>query len=174
MLVAKVNSSSVQIWKKDGMLEHTCLTRLMLKYFLYTVFTHTHTHRHTQTGGLIPSLQPLACLYVNIVKVSREWMARGGEHEEQRILDVSESGVGGRRPHLGRVLLHGLEVEEGGVDQVAAMDDGDQLPLHVVAFAEAQHVPQLGVLTRHTQSHIYNLLLSIYLSILTHHELQST
>lgn len=50
------------------------------------------------------------------------------------------------RRHLGRVLLHGLEVEEGNVDQVAAVHDGHQLPLHVFALAEAQHLSHLGVL----------------------------
>lgn len=56
--------------------------------------------------------------------------------------------------YLGRVLLHGLEVEEGGVDQVIAMDDGDQLPFNVVALAKAQHLPQLLVL-EHTNTHTY-------------------
>lgn len=62
------------------------------------------------------------------------------------------TGAAGGLPwlYLGRVFLHGLEVEEGDVDQVIAMDDGDQLPLHVVAFPEAQQISYLGVL-RHTR-----------------------
>lgn len=48
--------------------------------------------------------------------------------------------------HLGRVFLHRLEVEEGNVDQVAAVHDGHQLPFHFVALAEAQHIPHLRVL----------------------------
>lgn len=60
--------------------------------------------------------------------------------------------------YLGRVLLHGLEVEEGDVDQVIAIDDGDHFPFNVVALAEAQHLPQLLVL-EHTNTHTYTHIL---------------
>lgn len=63
---------------------------------------------------------------------------------------MSRSAAAGYHGYLGRVLLHCLEVEKGDVDQVIAMDDGDQLPFHVVAFAEAQHLPQLLVLQHET------------------------
>lgn len=56
------------------------------------------------------------------------------------------------RRHLGRVFLHRLEVEEGDVDQVAAVHHGHQLPFHVLALAEAQHLSHLGVLD-HTLVH---------------------
>lgn len=40
--------------------------------------------------------------------------------------------------YLGNVLLHGLEVEEGDVDQVVAMDHGHQLNIHSpVTFSTA-------------------------------------
>lgn len=54
--------------------------------------------------------------------------------------------------YLGRVFLHCLEVEERGVDQVIAMDDGYQLPFDVVTLPEAQHLPHLWVL-KHTHTH---------------------
>lgn len=59
---------------------------------------------------------------------------------------------GGFHSYLGCIFLHSLEVEEGDVDQVVAMDDGYQLPFNVVTLTEAQHLPQLRVLT-HTQTH---------------------
>lgn len=81
-----------------------------------------------------------------------------GERSSASKSNMSRSwgACGGYHGYLGRVLLHCLEVEEGDVDQVIAMDDGDQLPFHIVALAEAQHLPQLLVL-KHTHTRYYFL-----------------
>lgn len=74
--------------------------------------------------------------------------------------------VGGSHGYLGCVFLHCLEVEEGDVDQVIAMDDSHQLPFDVVALAATQHVPQLWVLTHtHTQTHTFTTLYYYYYSL---------
>lgn len=82
-----------------------------------------------------------------------------GEREGRKERSVSDESRlwdsgGGFHGYLGCIFLHGLEVEEVGVDQVVAMDDGDQLPFDVVSLTEAQHLPQLRVLT-HTHKHTF-------------------
>lgn len=62
-----------------------------------------------------------------------------------RLWDVDD----GLHGYLGCVLLHGLEVEEGDVDQVIAVDDGNQFPFDVVTLPKAQHLSQLWIL-KHT------------------------
>lgn len=52
--------------------------------------------------------------------------------------------------NLGSVFLHGLEVEEGYVDQVIAVDNRYQLPLHgntpLAWFTEPQNLSDTWVL----------------------------
>lgn len=52
---------------------------------------------------------------------------------ERESTDVVSRWLGGRRGYLGLLILHSLEVVEGYIDQVVAMDNG-QVPL-VFTFA---------------------------------------
>lgn len=55
-------------------------------------------------------------------------------------------GDSGLHGYLGSVFLHSLEVDEGGVDQVVAVDNSHQLSFDTVALSEAEHLPQLRIL----------------------------
>lgn len=67
---------------------------------------------------------------------------------------VNTVAMAGFHSYLGGVFLHCLEVEEGDVDQVVAVDNGYQLPFYIVTLPKAEHISQLGVLT-HTRTHTH-------------------